>query len=420
MLFRLRELVRNLLFRFFMAKKNDLEAVADRSFSPAEYTQTHIANTTIITKYEKDGDVRFFRECRPHQALRQCLRSAVEDYFDRISRFSQKQQLKAAVFEDMQAQSNYKRLAGITSVFDAHLMEILSGLYCDYAAAGVPCFGSFDAQTEFIAFIKYISGVVISQRTNSYLPKGAYENFSANKLLATYRLACLLGVENLITPVSVCAFSDGDTFRVGTMMEKAPGYPPSDLTPEARTKLNKATFLQDITNLEYLDAVCYQLDHRLDNYYVVEDEQGLIARVVAFDNDAARTFFINPKLPKGTYAGCASVLRTDGGVARPYMDAEFYHALGRIDKQMLKQEIGDFLSGMQLNCLWKRLCQLRNAAQKTAAQDPEFLVSDWSKADSEKAQAHKYGCTYYHLYLTDTLMLDRQKQFEKMAQEKRG
>lgn len=417
MLFHIKEAVRNGIIRLFMASKNDLAQIADKSFSPSDYRQKHIANTTIITVFEKEDDAKFFRECRRHSSLKHYVLSAVDDYFDRVSLFPNAKELKTAVLADLQLSSNYKRLIRIGGVFNRHLTEILCGIYKDYAAVGVPCFGGFQAQEEFIAFIKYISGIIISQKTNAYLPNGMYENFSANKQLSTYKLACMLGVGALITPVQVCSFSDGNVERLGTIMEKAPGYPPSDIVPQERTNVDHSSFLKDLTCLEYLDALCYQLDHRLDNYYVVENEKGQIAHVVAFDNDAARTFFISNKLPSGTYAGCSCVLTKNGAVARPYMDINFAQALRSLNKAMLKEQLGTLMSRAQLHCLWNRIRLLQLAIEKTLAEKKDFLVTDWSTVDLQKAADERYGCTYYKLYLTDTLMLDRAKLFEEMKNQ---
>ncbi len=417
MLFRLREIVRNLLIRFFMAPRNNLQACADRSFSPDGYDQTYIVNSTIITKYQKGEDVRFFRECHRHLSLRDCLIAGIEDYFDRISCCAQRRELKEAIFVDIQDMRNYRRITKISGIFESDLMDILKGVYKDYNASGVPCFANFNQQEEFIAFIKYINGLINCQKINAYLPVGMYENYSANKQLATYRLACMLGVESLITPVQVCSFSDGNTERLGTLMEKAPGYPPSEIVPQKRTNLDCSSFLKDLTCLEYLDALCYQLDHRLDNYYVIENKEGQIARVVAFDNDAARTFFINNKLPKGTYAGCSGVLAKDGTVDRPYMDQDFAQALCRLNKAVLEEQLGGLMSKTQLHCLWNRICLLQQAVEKTANGNKDFLVTDWNAVNPQEAADDRYGCTYYKLYLTDTLMLDREKLFKEMKDQ---
>lgn len=413
MLFYLKESLRNWLFRLFMASRNDLSKLVQQDFSPENYRQKHIANTTIITVFENDTQTFFFRECRKHCPLRPYLLQAIDTYFDSISTLEERQALKAAILADLQNKQNYKRLTRISGQFNAHLMEILAGVYRDYDAVGLPCFRNFSAQEEFIEFIKYISGIIISQKTNAYLSTGAYENFSANKQLATYTLACLLGVPELITPVRVGAFLENGIRKVGTIMDKAPGYPPSDITPQRRANLERTTFLKDLTNLEYLDALCYQLDHRLDNYYVVENEDGRIARVVAFDNDAARTFFVRSKLPAGTYAGCSAVVGADGLVARPYMDSAFARAVCDCKRKQL-QPLREFMSSMQFNSLCKRIQQLKKAIQKTAEVKSDFLVSDWRSVDPKAELDDTYGCTYYKLYLTDTLMIDREEMFRKM------
>lgn len=412
MLFYLKETLRNWLFRLFMASRNDLSKLVQQDFSPEDYQQKHIANTTIITVFENDARTFYFRQCREHAPLRPYLLQAIHTYFDGISKLAERAALKQAILSDLQNKKNYKLLTRISGQFNAHLLEILAGVYRDYSAVGLPCFADFDAQAEFIAFIKYISGIIISQKTNAYLPKGAYENFSANKQLATYKLAYLLGVPELITPVTVGAFTENGVRKVGTVMDKAPGYPPSDISPQQRTKLDLPVFLKDLTNLEYLDALCYQLDHRLDNYYVVENEAGQISRVVAFDNDAARTFFIRSKLPGSTYAGCSGVV-ADGLVCRPYMDKAFANAVCSCTREQLKP-LREFMSAMQLNSLWKRIQQLQKAIQRTAEVKTDFLVSAWQSVDPGAELEDKYGCTYYKLYLTDTLMIDREEMFRKM------
>ena len=417
MLFHMKEAIRNAIICLLMASKNNLMKIADSSFSPEGYAQKYITNTTIITVFEKEEDVKFFRECRRHSSLKHYVFSAIDDYFDRVSLFPNAKELKAAVLTDIQLSSNYKRLIHIGSVFNRHLMEILCGIYKDYAVVGMPSFGNFYAQEEFITFIKYISGMVISQKTNNYLPKGMYENYSANKQLATYKFACMLGVGTLIIPVQVCCFFDDNTEKLGTLMEKAPGYPPSDIAPQERTNLEHSSFLKDLSCLEYLDALCYQLDHRLDNYYVVENEKGKIAHVVAFDNDAARTFFVSSKLPKATYAGCGGIMRKDGTILRPYMDREFAEALNNCTKKQIKKELCQWMSPLQLECLWHRIRQLQKAVAKTAARNPDFLVADWSVVNTQKAKDPSFGCTYYSLYLTDTLMLERKKLFEEMKNQ---
>ena len=400
-----------------MAKRNDVRKDARVDFSPENYRKKHIANSSIITMYANEEQTLFFRECRAHRRLKPYLLECIQDYFDNICQCEEKEALRAAVLQDLANKENYKKAIRITEVFNRHLLEILSGVYCDYAATGFPCFAEHQNNEDFIAFIKYVSCVILSQKSNAYLSDGSYENFTANKQLATYRLACLFGLEHIVPAVWPCRFSDETRERVGTMMDKAEGAPPSGVLPKERENYAKETFLRDLTNLEYLDAICYQLDHRLDNYYVTKNENGVFDHVVAFDNDALRTFFVSPKLPPKTYADATCVLAGDGTVMRPFMDKEFADRLLDLSNKDIKRAVGEYLSPLQRYCLNQRIQKLQKAVKKTAEQRADFLVSDWSKVDDESAADPKWGKTYFYLYLNDTLMLDREKQFEDMKKD---
>ena len=418
MLFLFKEKIRNLIIFLFMANRKDLAKSARVGFAPEKYTKKHIANSSIITMYQNSNHTLFFRECRSHQKLRRYLVEHIEEYFDIICKAENREWLKESVKGDLSKKENYKKALRITSIFNYHLLEILSGEYCDYSATGFDSFAKHKNNDDFIAFIQYFSCVLISHQVNSYVSVGQYENFNANKQLATYQFARVLGIDHMIPPVWVCCFTDGEKKRVGTMMDKAEGMPPSDILPVDRKNFEKSTFLKDITTLEYFDALCYQLDHRLDNYYVTRNEVGKIDHVVAFDNDAARTFFVTPSLPPKTYADANCVLAKDKTVARPYMDKAFAEKLFNLSEKDVKVAVGEYLSCFQLFCLNQRINTLKQAIRNTVKQREDFLVSDWDTVDMQNATGEQWGKTYLELYFNDTLMLDRKKQFEEMKNKR--
>ena len=420
MLFRIKEAMRNLIIWVFMAKKNDIQKGVQSNFSPEDYQTKHIANSSIIIMFQNQEHTLFFRECRRHQRMKAYLYECINDYFDTVCTHKDKAHLKAAVLRDLAKKENYKKTIHITDIFNRHLMKILGGVYCNYAATGFPCFAEFQDNEEFLSFIKYLSCAVISHRTNAYLKDSCFENFSANKQLATYGLSRLLGIEHMIPAVWLCRFSDCGKERVGTMMDKAEGIPPSDVLPAQRTNYIAKTFLKDLTNLEYFDALCYQLDHRLDNYYVTQNEHGAFEHVIAFDNDAVRTFFVSTHLPKKTYAEATGVLIGNRTINRPYMDKEFADNLLKLSRKNVKAAVGDCLSFFQLYCLNKRVRRLQKAVRKTAKQNKDFLVSDWETVHPQVMEDPKWGKTYFSLYLHDTLMLDREKEFEELKKAREG
>lgn len=401
-----------------MSPKNNPEKEATTDFSPESYDRKYIANSTVITMYQKGEQALFFRECRRHQKLYPYLCEHIEEYFDNICKSPNKKWLKTAVLQDLSKKENYKKAIRITSIFNYQLMEILSGTYEDYSATGFECFKNHDNNDDFISFIQYFSCVLISHMTNAYLKVGKHQNFNANKQLATYKLAGLFGIEDMIPAVWFSKFEEDGKVKVGTLMEKAQGTPPSDILPKDRLNYSKETFLKDITNLDYFDALCYQLDHRLDNYYVTQNENGVIDHVVAFDNDAARTFFVNFNMPSKTYADASCVLNRDGTVNRPYIDKQFADKIIGLTRKSVKESVGKYLSLAQLCCLNQRIKKLKKAINKTAKQRTDFIVTNWENVSAETMASSQWGKTYFNLYLNDTLMLDRKEEFAKIRNNK--
>lgn len=415
MFFELKQFIRNLIIYLFMSPKNNIADLAIDEYECNDNVK-YIINSSIVTQCMINGDVKYFRECRIHKRFKEYFTEAIDDYFQNICKY-EKKEFERIVRADVSCRANYRKLCRITSIFNKHLIEILSGEYCDYASAGLPSLNNSDYQKEFIDFITYISCIIISYKANAYIPAGTCENGSANKQLSTYKLAELLGVSDLITPVHVCKSNISGKTRIGTLMDVANGQTPAYITPDKRQNYKKETFLKDLTNLEYLDGICYQLDHRLDNYNVIENN-GIIVGVEAFDNDANRTFFPTSKFPSSTYAGASCILTNQGRVNRPYIDANLAEKILSIDSTCLYDAVGIYLSSHQFRALFKRIIKLQNAIRETSKERNDFLVYNWSNVNTDCELDEKYGTTYFNLYVNDTLMLQRKAEFEKTKNHK--
>ena len=417
-LFKLRVYLKRIINNVLSSNKRDIREAIRHLDNTVYGDVDFIINSSVIVKYENEYNVKYFRECRKHLRLRRQILEAIEDYFNNICKHPQRQNLKLLILRDLAQNSNYKKIIHMSGIFDYCLMDILSGLYCGYNEVGLPCFNNIEAKEEFIPFIQYINCIISSQRINRYLKVGQYENNSANKQLATYELSKCLGLLGLIPNISVCKLINGDDVRIGTLMDNSGGEPPSAISLASRKKWDKGSLIKDITNLEYFDAICYQLDHRLDNYHVIKDENDKIKKVVAFDNDAARTFFVSPGLPKTTYAGANSVIRKDGSINRPYIDADFARRLLVVDKKAVFFALKNYLSKFQLKALWKRICILKKGIIISSKNNEDFLVKKWDNVDLDKMSDKQYGVTYFSLYLNDTVMLDREKAFNEIKRNR--
>lgn len=415
--FKIRLYLKRIINNIFSAKKSDIREMICFHDETVYDNVDFIINSSIIIHFEKDGKEYYFRECLEHQRFREHLFSAIDDYCDNITKYKNPQKLRSIIRKDLLEKKNYKKYIRIHQIFDKHLLFILTGEYDNYESVGLPSFPELGEHKEFIRFIQYSCCIIAVYESNRYLKIGNLENSNANKQLATYKLAQLFGLDNIIPNVQLGELFIGGKKRIGTLMDKADGGNVAYIRPEDRPSINKVTFLKDLTNLEFFDAICYQLDHRLDNYNIVCDNNGEAKTVVAFDNDANRTFFPLPSVPKQTYAGASSVLK-DGFVNRPYIDGMLAHRIDIITKKEFEKEISPYLTIFQLKALWERIVQLKKAIKKTKNKNSSFVVDSdkWGDIDEFKELDKQYGKTYYYLYRFDTMLIDREIEYNKRKQ----
>lgn len=412
--FRLRRMLKVFVNNIFSAKNTDIRPLVRSNGEAPDDTVEYIINSSVVIRFRCKGREVFFRECRPHLQLRVHILQALDDYCGNITSFSSPELLSQTVKNDLEKRENYRKFLTIPQVFDNHLLQILDGSYGGYAAVGLPSFPGLNDHREFILLLKYFGGILSMYTVNGYLRKGLPENCNANRQMATCVLSNLLGIDNLIPEVRLVELNIGGRTRVGTIMNKAEGVSPAYLPPEKRASIDKRSFLRDLSNLELFDALCYQLDHRLDNYNVVYDADGCATGVSAFDNDANRTFFPMPVLPGITYAGASSVMK-NGMVNRPFADKDFYLRIRDIGRQVIFQKLSPFLSVAQIIALWRRICILKDAMARTELLRPGFMLDSekWASVDDAEWLDSKYGKTYYSLYRFDTVILDRESRFKR-------
>ncbi len=416
-LFKIRVYFKKLINYIFSANRKDVRERIKFRDIVIDDNINYIVNSSVIIRFINKGKEYYFRECYLHQPLKLYLRDAIKDYCRFISKTVNPDRLLNAIENDLKVNENYKKYTNIPEVFDNKLFFILSGEFEDYSLVGLPSFSQVEDHEEFLSFLKYSGAVISTYMANSYVKNGCLENGNSNKQVSTYILSKILGVNNIIPKVEIVEICMKGKMRIGTLMEKAAGTDVAYIQPKDRPSVVKNTFLRDLTNLEYLDALCYQLDHRLDNYNVVCDIDGKAVSVVAFDNDASRTFFPIPFMPRKTYAGASSILK-DGIVNRPYMDYDFAQAIERIKKDKLEKELSHYLTFFQLNALWWRIKLLKKAISKTCECNPCFLVKKdkWAGIDENRELDLKYGKTYYYLYKFDSTLVDREIEFKKRKQ----
>ena len=414
-LFRIRVYFKRIINRMFAAKRSDIRQLVQVRENKRIDNVEFIVNSSVICHFIMNGKEYFFRKCNTHQPLNNYLNDTIHFYCEYISKTEEPDKLLKAIEEDLAVNDNYKRYKKIPEVFDRKLMYILSGVFSDYYMVGLPTFPKVEDHQEFLCFLKYSGAVLSTYWSNSYVKDGVLENGNANKQMASYILARLLGVDNLIPKVEIAEIYINGEMCIGTLMEKAEGENCAYTQPIHRKLIEKGTFLKDLTNLEYLDALCYQLDHRLDNYNVIYNQERVATSVVAFDNDAYRTFYPFPVVPIQTYAGVNTVVK-GGFVNRPYIDKVFSQRVCNITREEIDESLSSYLTKVQCWALWKRIVQLKEAILKTKMKNPQFEIDTerWQMVDETLELDPKFGKTYYGLYLYDTTMIDREEEFKNL------
>lgn len=262
----------------------------------------------------------------------------------------------------------------------------------------------------FVYFISFIKAPITNHCFHSFLKNTQYETFFANKTLATFQLAKLLGLERLITPAKFVKVTDENDFSLGVMCDKAPGIRAYDSQYEMTPSLHR-----ELTNLQVLDALCLQPDHWVNNYNIVPDINGFAVSVCAFDNDNMWTFM--PFHRPSFFSKCdgAPILNKKGLVNLPHLEKETAMRILEIHPKEINKEMKSYLNFFQLKALCHRFQILQNAIKKTCNLYPDFLVESnkWSANLIKTEIQGMYGKTYSWQYLNKEQTKNAERQIKK-------
>lgn len=360
--------------------------------------QVHMSsNVTLIL--DVGSEKKYFQECMPQKNIEKYLRDAVDFYFEYLCEDHRRNEWRYLVLLDIKSKKNFELLKRSGVVYNNSVRAFRSKTYSDFASVGLPSLQDAGFQDDLSRFIKYIRGVIGAYNSNSNLKFGELQSYNVQRKLATRKLAELLNIEKIVPDLKLVKLKLDEKELVGSLMDNGGDVSPCSLSVDARQRYT-ASFVCDITNMEYFDALCYQLDHRMGNYNICYDNDGeTIVGVSAFDNDAPKTFFIEPMLPKQTYCGCSSVLM-GGVINRPYMDNRFAVALLSINKEILKKTMTPYLTIIQIWALWQRIKTLQQAVKRTVLKDKNFLVTDWTQFNEKEFADKTVGVSYLEYYKT--------------------
>lgn len=366
---------------------------------------TYICSTSNILSYSYQGKKYFFKECRRHTEFKLYVADTVADYFNLICKYNAKDKIRNIIECDTNKTHNLKRLRKINEFCyrDYSVNNFYDGW--DTSRIGFPGLFSTYVQGKdmeviefmncyFVEFLKYIRNEIYNFDANRYVCNDDYQLFLSSNSIATKKLAELLKIGNLITNVRyVRLIIDGKTEKIGIVTEEAKDICPLHLPMLKKTKISP-NFQRRLLILHIFDTLCFQRDHKQENYYVKLSDEEIVDDLEAFDNDSPMAFSPLPMVEVMTSMRCSPIIM-NGKYNRPFVCESFVRTLLEINEKKIIDVLKEDFSWMQIYMLILRLKKLQDAIRNANS----ISEDEWDETTIAEELSGKYGNTYLNHYM---------------------
>lgn len=366
-------------------------------FADAEVEYIFNYSNNII-KLSKDGKSFYFKEARERCPLRKYIEESLNWFFSEVY---DEPQLRIDISQSLKNRSNFKKLVTMGnkdeegSSFNEYLKT------CDERVLGLPTVPE-DKKDVVRKFIFYIYGEINNHFYNFGVKNGKRQSYLAVRAIAVKKLADMLSLGHIIPQTEFVKLIINGNEKYGTLESEAIGANVSTVPCEERRKRITPQLLRELTSLNVLDVLCYDNDHRVNNYHTLSDEQFRYVGVTSFDNDAPDNFFPSGKINFKHSTNCSRLVDSHGFINRPHMDRTLAECVLKLNRKSLKV-FCNYLNSVQTGFLWKRIRKLQKAILKTSKARADFLLDkdDWTTAHIKEDLSGKYGKTYLVSFLND-------------------
>ncbi|WP_337424084.1 hypothetical protein [Phascolarctobacterium succinatutens] len=335
----------------------------------------YIKETTFnVLKVKVNGEYKYFRECREHGRFKAYLHQIIDDFFANYNKYSEFNKYKNKIYEKLTSKGNIDKVYNLGIINDKN--SLVTKIFKE---KNISLIGLEDFQVlpiiYFLDFLQFLWGEIYSYRLNEGVPEGSLQSFCASRILATKTLADLLNLGRIIPNVELVELHVGDKdVRYGTLMDEVMGVSPSLLTDEEKLMLSP-NFQRDCSDLNLLDALTNEKDHRPGNYLVSFDDR-LIQGLQAFDNDSPMSFFITPKINLSTYWGSTPFVDSRGIISIPYLSKDTALGILNLNENTINASFKSTLTRIQIFFLKLRIRRMQKAINKTLKNNKRFLLED--------------------------------------------
>lgn len=365
----------------------------------AENTTLLMSTSNNVIKIKLENGVYYFRQCRLHTEIHEYVRTLIEEYYA----LHDLQDDKKIVEKSLSKKKNFAKFVnmGITNDKTSTVYK-----FCMGGVAELIGIENHDAERDerLRDLAQFIWGELYAYKLNSGVKIGSYQTYNAVRQIATKRLADMMGVSELIpnTEFAVLNISDGRRM-FGTIMDAAPGIILERESAEKRKSIVTPMLQRSLNNLNFLDTLCREKDHRPGNYTVIINENKANT-ICAFDNDSPMSFGLGCASFK-SYMNCSPYI-LHNSINRPYIDKNLVNWLSENNFKKIYQATKGLLNPLQMIFLKQRFKILKKAV---SGLENQRVVSEeeWNEKTVCDELRGDYGETYLTLFTNDLKLLNQ-------------
>ena len=241
------------------------------------------------------------------------------------------------------------------------------------------------------SFARFARCPIYDYTCNRSLYSYQYQSLFSGKMKSTKIIADLLGAEDIVPSTKYICLKCGNAIKIGVSVDVAAGKGFWNINGIRITP----SFQREINIMNMLDVICYEKDHRPDNYFCKVDEADNIIGVSVFDNDSPSTFLPSLSIRFRSFSLEAPFVDNRGYINRPFFDKKSAECLMQLRKEVISQKLSGHLTSIEIFAVIVRVERLKKAMKRSLADGKLKLLTpeEFSRSTMLEELSGGYGNT---------------------------